>query len=607
MIRRPRILLVDDNPQNLSELEKLLGCLEADISRAQSGDEALRIALQNNICVAVISAALPQADQALLLQQLPPRSTPARAPVFLLYPAYPDEAEARRAYASGAADIFFRPLIPAVLIEKIKMAIALHQQDIYEQDFTEDDLSPDMQAVRKRQRRNADVLFRWLSRSMEQIASAMASSMEMSEVPDLILEQLPAVVPYERGSILLRDGNALRIVAQRGFPPGWPISDARIPIRQGDVFQQIVETRRALLIDDVTTTSAWTQAEGLPINRSWLGVPMVSKDRVIGMVSLTRREAAAFKPEEVSFISASASQAAVALVNASLLSELKVFNEQLEQLVRERTEELKRAYDRLEKIDQAKSSFISITEHELRTPLTLIQGYAALLDSIVKEDKYASELAQGILIGEQRLLDIVNNMLVVSKIDNQVLDVRKSTINIWMIIRIVRAEFKAALIERRIEMIIDDSERLPDIQADTELIGKLFRHLFGNAIKYTPDGGTITVSGRIVPMVKIASGNLNTGMLAEIQRPSIEILVSDTGIGIDPAYHELIFEKFYQIGLVDLHSSGKTKFKGGGPGLGLSIARGIVQAHGGSIWVESPGHDEVALPGSCFHVVLPVS
>jgi signal transduction histidine kinase len=177
------------------------------------------------------------------------------------------------------------------------------------------------------------------------------------------------------------------------------------------------------------------------------------------------------------------------------------------------------------------------------------------------------------------------------------LDLRKTQINIWLVIKLVRSEFKTALVERRIELITDDSEDLPDIHADTDLMGKLFRQLISNAIKYTPDGGSITISGRNIP----ANPEMNG------RGPFIEIQVCDTGIGIDPVFHELIFEKFYQMGIVELHSSHKTKFKGGGPGLGLAIARGIVQAHNGQIWVESPGHDETTCPGSCFHVVLPIS
>jgi signal transduction histidine kinase len=114
--------------------------------------------------------------------------------------------------------------------------------------------------------------------------------------------------------------------------------------------------------------------------------------------------------------------------------------------------------------------------------------------------------------------------------------------------------------------------------------------VIGNAIKYTPDGGRVTVSGRTVD----AAGS------------EIEITVRDTGIGIDLENQELVFEKFYQTGEVLLHSSGKTKFKGGGPGLGLAIARGIVNAHRGRIWLESPGHDETTNPGTTVFVRLPV-
>jgi len=107
-----------------------------------------------------------------------------------------------------------------------------------------------------------------------------------------------------------------------------------------------------------------------------------------------------------------------------------------------------------------------------------------------------------------------------------------------------------------------------------------------NAIKFTPDSGTITLNGRLLPGF-------------------IEITVTDTGIGISPEHQALIFEKFGQLGRSDLHSSGRTKFKGGGAGLGLPITRGIIEAHGGTIWVESEGYDEIKCPGSTFHVLLP--
>ena len=121
-------------------------------------------------------------------------------------------------------------------------------------------------------------------------------------------------------------------------------------------------------------------------------------------------------------------------------------------------------------------------------------------------------------------------------------------------------------------------------------------HLLMNAIKYTPDGGKISISGYFVEK---GDDRYPPG--------GVEIIVSDTGIGIDPRFKDLIFTKFYQTGELALHSSGKTKFKGGGPGLGLAIVRGIIQAHGGRVWADSPGYDEEKNPGSHFHVILPVN
>jgi len=112
-----------------------------------------------------------------------------------------------------------------------------------------------------------------------------------------------------------------------------------------------------------------------------------------------------------------------------------------------------------------------------------------------------------------------------------------------------------------------------------------------NALKFTPDGGRISVSARSVTV--------------DGKGEMCEISVKDSGIGLDPENKDIIFEKLYQVGKVELHSSGRTKFKGGGPGLGLAITAGIIKAHHGKIWVESEGYDEEKLPGSTFFMHIP--
>jgi signal transduction histidine kinase len=156
----------------------------------------------------------------------------------------------------------------------------------------------------------------------------------------------------------------------------------------------------------------------------------------------------------------------------------------------------------------------------------------------------------------------------------------------------LRNEFSRVLAERSLQFVIKQIGEVPYIEADPALIYKVFYQLYTNAIKYTPDGGSITTTYWVTDV--------------EGMGRSVAVVVQDTGIGIDTQHQKLIFEKFYQIGEVALHSSSKTSFKGGGPGLGLALVKGAVEAHGGMVWVESTGHDEQALPGSTFKVLLPV-
>jgi signal transduction histidine kinase len=193
----------------------------------------------------------------------------------------------------------------------------------------------------------------------------------------------------------------------------------------------------------------------------------------------------------------------------------------------------------------------------------------------------------GMNTGIDRLRSIVDDMIDVSMIDNNLLQLNYQPMQISQMIDALCLELEETIRSRKLTMDIKDFIGNREwIYMDAPRIMQALRNVINNAIKYTPDGGTITIDGRSLPGF-------------------IEVTVTDTGIGISAEDQATIFEKFGQLGRVDLHSSGKTKFKGGGPGLGLPIARGILEAHGGSIWVESPGHDEIRHPGSIFHILIP--
>jgi signal transduction histidine kinase len=430
-------------------------------------------------------------------------------------------------------------------------------------------------AINNAQLYRAEQARRQLAESLEQAGRELSSSLDLRRVPGRVLELLATVVPYERGAVLLAHGDVVRIIAQRGFPDAHKAIGLAVPIRPNDVYLQVVKANAPVIIDDVTHSPGWQQQDWLPINLSWMGVPLRAKDKVMGMISLTRRQASAFSGEDTQLAMAFVGQAAIALENARLYDELN------------------RAYRTLKRMDKTKSDFINVAAHELRTPLTPIKGYAQMLQALPKVagDTYSSSLVDGIVTSADRLQEIVNSMLDVSKIDSQTLEVVPEPLALATVIRRVQKEFGHTLSERNLTLTVSGLDDLPKVEADPDLMFKVFYHLVVNSIKYTPDGGAISVAGQVV--------SVNA-------KPMVEVVVGDTGVGIDPAHHRLIFEKFYQTGEVAFHSSGRTKFKGGGPGLGLAIARGIVLAHGGQIWVESDGYDETRCPGSRFYVRLPL-
>lgn len=254
------------------------------------------------------------------------------------------------------------------------------------------------------------------------------------------------------------------------------------------------------------------------------------------------------------------------------------------------TKQLEEVRQTLEKLDRSKSGFIAVAAHELKTPLTLVEGYTSMLfDGLPPaENAEAKTYILGIQKGTKRLRDIVDDMIDVSLIDNNLMSLNFQPFWISRLFDVLNIEIENTIKERNIDYVIKEFEGYQELNfGDPERLLQVFRNVLSNAIKYTPDGGQIKISGRKLPGF-------------------IEVCIHDTGIGIAQEDQAIIFEKFSRIGNVSLHSSSKTNFKGGGPGLGLHIARGIIESHGGTIWVDSPGYNETVLPGSTFHILLPI-
>jgi signal transduction histidine kinase len=436
-------------------------------------------------------------------------------------------------------------------------------------------------------RRSAEAL----SRASRQLSSLSTEG----EVQQQVVAQLTQMVPVACCALFLEDVNGVpRLHAHIGFPKDAKLDELHYTLKDVNVYHTIAKQAEPLVIGDIKAMQDWGQPAWLPPDGTWVGVPLYAKNRVMGMLALSRQRAGAFIQDDILLVTTFAIQASIALENARLYDDLNRFNQMMERMVEQRVDELASAHNTLQKLDKNKSDFIQVAAHELRTPLTVIKGYMGMIKSApaVKDNSMLSQAMDGVLQGTDRLHQIVNSMLDVARLESEVLQPHLEAMNLGSTLRLIQKDYVEDLKTRQLTLEIDpEINSTPPLLADSDLMKKVLDNVIVNAIKFTPDGGKIIISAHTV----------NVGGRGE----QCEIRVKDTGIGIDQANHVIIFEKLYQVGKVELHSSGRTKFKGGGPGLGLAIAAGIVKAHKGKIWVESSGQDEEKLPGSTFFIQLP--
>jgi signal transduction histidine kinase len=261
-----------------------------------------------------------------------------------------------------------------------------------------------------------------------------------------------------------------------------------------------------------------------------------------------------------------------------------------EALLGDMRHQLRKAEEDVQRLDTSKSNFIAVAAHELRTPLTLVEGYADMLATSrsIIDDSQSSQLLEGIRNGTKRLRNIIDDLIDVSLLDLKLMELHLQPVWLLAVLNAAERSISKLLENRQLELLID-RDTIPAIptSADPDRLLQAIQNVLANAVKYTPDGGRITIRSR--ELLGFA-----------------DIMIIDNGIGISPTHLPRIFDTFSALGDTSLHSSGKAKFKGGGPGLGLPIAKGIIELHGGTIWAESEGYSEQTYPGSTFHIMIPI-
>jgi signal transduction histidine kinase len=288
-----------------------------------------------------------------------------------------------------------------------------------------------------------------------------------------------------------------------------------------------------------------------------------------------------------------AHQTGAPLRSARLVADLRRLNERTQGLFKT----LEQAKEQVEKLDSVKTDFVTIASHELRTPLAQLRGYIDIIDTLNEQEMLDQDQVSNTLgnlrKAAERMEELIAAMLDVSQIDVDAMDLRFAPTAVESAMRMAIEPLMEAVKQRRLTLTARGLRGLPLIQADLPRLVQAFRNVVVNAIKFTPDGGRIDISG------SVKSGEGSEGEF-------VLVAIADTGVGIDPANLDLIFKKFFRTSDPSLHSTGTYKFMGAGPGLGLTIARGVIEGHHGEIWAESSGHNMDMCPGSTFYIALPV-
>ncbi len=392
-----------------------------------------------------------------------------------------------------------------------------------------------------------------------QISQTLTSMYDLNELLASILSATNELTDTEAASIMLLDesGTELRFAASTGGDMS-KLSTMRVPV-DSSLAGTIMRSTGPLVFGDVQQDPRHFTGVDQKLafeSRSILGVPLIMRERPIGVLeALNKVNNEPFTEEDGEVLLTLAAQAAVAIENARLITALQ------------------KAYEQLNRVDQIKSNFIAIASHELRTPLGVIMGYAAMLKEDT-ENPETSEHLDKVLGSAMRLRDLIDDMVNVQHIEEGQARLNVSDFVLQELIQRIVQNLHDLYATKNQEVLLHLPEEPLHLKADRDKIQLVINNFLTNAIKFTGPGGRIMLS-------------------AERTDGEVGVHVADTGIGIPQSEIEHVFDRFYQ---VEPHLTRQY----GGLGLGLAIAKGMIELHGGRIWVES-----VEGRGSRFSFTVP--
>ncbi len=423
--------------------------------------------------------------------------------------------------------------------------------------------------------------------TLHQVSAAIVRTLDLNQILNTVLELLIANLGFTRMFLMLRNRERdTAYVAQiAGVSPD--IAEAAryldVPIQNdGSLQADLLIHGKPLLILSLDAVADRMQSPILDLARhagvtSFVAVPLQSQNQTLGYLAADRGSQPC-TDDDLHMLLTIASHVAAAIDNARAYSHLEELTQHLEQRIVERTQELSAANERLQEHDRRRSLFLSVASHELRTPMTVIRSFADnMRDGIAgpvseQQQTYLTRIGHNL----NRLTRIINQLLDWSRIDSEKDMLCLMPVCLEATAFQVADNLRTIAAEKSITLEVVHAEGLPAVLGERDKLEQILWNLIGNAIKFTPQGGRITVDFRTTP-----EGFVQTS-------------VADTGCGIDPGHVGKLFQEFSKVPSATPSAQGAQ--------LGLFITKSLVTMHRGTIWVEStPG------VGTRFYFTVPVA
>ncbi len=526
MSDKARILVVDDDIGFLQVAGSILRAKGYEVDTAASGDEAVSRIKEHFCNVAILDISLPDIAGTELLSTLFNINPDILA---IMLTGHSSVQNAVQSLNRGAFAYLEKPLDPEHLLSVINRGLEKQRLVLENRRLVEE---------LEQRNREASILL--------SVSQSVAQSLDLPQILDLALREVAHSLDVDACYVCLGENSHLTLEGYYGFTESVAQEMKHIEVDHAAlscIFQQTEPVIIEKIADNGEPFLASLARGGY---QSYAGIPLTMAGERLGVMGLATRSERSFSPGEVELLAAIGREIAIAVRNAQLYEEAS-------------------SAKALRELDALRTEILANVSHELRTPLAAIKGFASsLLQPDVSFDEPTRQsFVQTIDSEADKLNGLIEELLMMSRLEARALEVKKEPHNLADILESVRGRLVNVTVRHRLQIAVPRD--LPEVAIDGARIEEVITNLVENAVKYSTEGTEITIT---------ADTN-NDGQVV--------VSVSDEGVGIPAELHQKIFDRFYQV-------SNPVAERKSGAGLGLCICRGIVEAHGGRMWLESePG------------------